>query len=121
MKPQQSMKELLAWDSQDIVDAVGRAVYEAVKPHKQRGESIVVWEDGQAKTLTADACTRCRIRPRCDLASNLKGGWALDQATPANLWRRSRSRLDLLKSLSRTQSAGSTFFGNTALGLLQAW
>ncbi len=54
MTGEKSMKELLGWDSQDMLDAVNRAVFEAVKRHKERGESIVIWEDGQVKTLPAD-------------------------------------------------------------------
>ena len=42
------------WTSQDIVDAVNRAVRAALKRHKERGESIVVWRDGQIVTLTAN-------------------------------------------------------------------
>jgi predicted ABC-type ATPase len=42
------------WTSQDIVDAVNRAVTAALKRHKERGESIVIWRDGKVVTLTAD-------------------------------------------------------------------
>jgi hypothetical protein len=42
------------WTSQDIVDAVNRAVTAALKRHKERGESIVIWRDGKIVTLTAD-------------------------------------------------------------------
>ncbi len=42
------------WTSQDIVDAVNRAVNAALRRHKERGESIVIWRDGKIVTLTAD-------------------------------------------------------------------
>ena len=42
------------WTSQDIVDAVNRAVTAALRRHKERGESIVIWRDGKIVTLTAD-------------------------------------------------------------------
>jgi predicted ABC-type ATPase len=35
------------WTSQDIEDAVNRAVAAAYKRHKERGESIVIWRDGK--------------------------------------------------------------------------
>ncbi len=46
--------EEVPWTVQDIVDAVNRAVTAALKRHKERGESIVIWRDGQIVTLTAD-------------------------------------------------------------------
>jgi len=39
------------WTSQDIVDAVNRAVTAALRRHKARGESIVIWRDGKIVTL----------------------------------------------------------------------
>ena len=42
------------WTVQDIVDAVNRAVTKAMRRHKERGESIVIWRDGRIVTLTAD-------------------------------------------------------------------
>jgi len=39
------------WTPQDIVDAVNRAVTAAIKRHKERGESIVIWRDGKIVTL----------------------------------------------------------------------
>ena len=42
------------WTVQDIVDAVNRAVTAALKRHKERGESVVIWRDGRIVTLTAD-------------------------------------------------------------------
>lgn len=39
------------WTVQDIVDAVNRAVTAALKRHKERGESVVVWRDGKIVTL----------------------------------------------------------------------
>lgn len=35
------------WTSQDIIDAVNRAVTAALKRHKERGESVVQWRDGK--------------------------------------------------------------------------
>ena len=35
------------FNPQDIIDAVNRAVTAAVKRHKERGESIVIWRDGK--------------------------------------------------------------------------
>lgn len=39
------------FDPEDIVDCVNRAVTAAYKRHKARGESIVIWRDGQIVTL----------------------------------------------------------------------
>jgi len=39
------------WTSQDIMDAINEAVTEALRRHKARGESIVVWRDGRIVTL----------------------------------------------------------------------
>jgi hypothetical protein len=39
------------WTAQDIEDAVNRAVTAALRRHKERGESVVVWRDGQIVTL----------------------------------------------------------------------
>lgn len=41
-------------DPQGIVESVNRAVTEAYKRHKTRGESIVIWRGGKIVTLTAD-------------------------------------------------------------------
>ena len=46
--------EEVPWTVQDIVDAVNRAVTAALKRHKERGESIVIWRDGKIVTLTAE-------------------------------------------------------------------
>lgn len=46
--------EKLSWTSHDILDAINVAVTEALRRHKERGESIVVWRDGKIVTLTAD-------------------------------------------------------------------
>lgn len=43
--------EEVSWTSRDILDAVDRAVTAALKRHKERGESIVVWRDGKIVTL----------------------------------------------------------------------
>lgn len=42
------------WDSEDLLEAVNRAVTAALKRHKERGESIVVWRDGRVVTLRPD-------------------------------------------------------------------
>jgi hypothetical protein len=39
------------WTSQDIIDAIDRAVRAALKRHKERGESVVVWRNGRIVTL----------------------------------------------------------------------
>ena len=39
------------WTSQDIMDAINEAVTEALRRHKARGESIVIWRDGRIVTL----------------------------------------------------------------------
>lgn len=43
--------EEVSWTSQDILDAVNRAVTAALKRDKERGESIVIWRDGKIVTL----------------------------------------------------------------------
>lgn len=39
------------FDPEDIVRAVNEAVTEALRRHKARGESIVIWRDGKIVTL----------------------------------------------------------------------
>jgi hypothetical protein len=39
------------WTSQDLEDAVNRAVKAALKRHKERGESVVMWIDGKIVTV----------------------------------------------------------------------
>lgn len=39
------------WTAKDIEDAVNRAVTAALKRHKERGESVVIWRDGEIVTL----------------------------------------------------------------------
>jgi predicted ABC-type ATPase len=39
------------FDPQDIVEAVNRAVTAALRRHKERGESVVIWRDGKIVTL----------------------------------------------------------------------
>jgi len=46
--------EQVPWTSQDILDAVNRAVTKALRRHKERGESIVIWRDGKIVTLKAE-------------------------------------------------------------------
>lgn len=41
----------LGWTSQDILDAVNKGVTEALRRHKARGESVVIWRDGKIVTL----------------------------------------------------------------------
>ncbi len=40
-------QEELGWNSDDILQAMNEAVTEALRRHKARGESIVVWRDGK--------------------------------------------------------------------------
>lgn len=52
MKPRVEEQQTAAeaeqtWTSQDIIDAIDRAVRAALKRHKERGESVVVWRDGK--------------------------------------------------------------------------
>lgn len=42
------------FDPEDILDAINRAVTEAFKRHKARGESIVIWRDGKIVELKAE-------------------------------------------------------------------
>jgi predicted ABC-type ATPase len=39
------------WTSDDVMDAINVAVTEALRRHKERGESIVIWRDGKVVTL----------------------------------------------------------------------
>lgn len=39
------------FDPEDIIDGVNRAVTAALKRHKERGESVVIWRDGKIVTL----------------------------------------------------------------------
>ena len=41
----------LGWTGQDIMDAINEAVTEALRRHKARGESVVVWRDGKIVEL----------------------------------------------------------------------
>jgi len=41
----------LGWTSQDILDAINEAVTEALRRHKARGESVVIWRDGKIVEL----------------------------------------------------------------------
>jgi len=43
-----------SWTSEDVLDAVNRAVTAALKRHKERGESIVQWRDGKIVTIRAE-------------------------------------------------------------------
>ena len=52
--PSDKEKPAVGWTAEDIMRAVNRAVYQALKRHKERGESIVIWRDGKVVTLTAD-------------------------------------------------------------------
>lgn len=42
------------FDPEDIMAGINRAVREALRRHKERGESIVVWRDGKIVTLGPD-------------------------------------------------------------------
>lgn len=52
--PSDKEKPAVGWTAEDITRAVNRAVYQALKRHKERGESIVVWRDEKVVTETAD-------------------------------------------------------------------
>lgn len=39
------------FDPEDTIEAVNRAVTAALKRHKARGESIVIWRDGKVVTV----------------------------------------------------------------------
>jgi predicted ABC-type ATPase len=41
----------LGWNSEDILQAMNVAVTEALRRHKARGESVVVWRDGKVVVL----------------------------------------------------------------------
>ena len=49
---------------EEIGDAMGRAVREALWRHKQLGESIVVWRDGQIVTVPPEEIEVERPEPR---------------------------------------------------------
>jgi hypothetical protein len=49
--PQAAATEQPSWTSHDILDAVNRAVTKALRRHKERGESIVIWRDGKVVTV----------------------------------------------------------------------
>jgi hypothetical protein len=48
----------------EIVEAMGRAVREAIWRHKQLGESIVVWRDGRIVTVPPEEIEVERPEPR---------------------------------------------------------
>jgi len=50
-EPRPAVAEEVSWTSQDILDAVNRAVTKALRRHKERGESVVIWRDGKIVTL----------------------------------------------------------------------
>jgi hypothetical protein len=41
-------------DGRVIDEAIRRGVHEALREHKRRGESIVVWKDGRVVTIAAE-------------------------------------------------------------------
>jgi predicted ABC-type ATPase len=41
----------VSWTSEDVLEAVNRAVTVALKRHKERGDSIVQWRDGKIETI----------------------------------------------------------------------
>jgi hypothetical protein len=43
--------ETQPWTVEEVTEAVNRAVTAALKRHKERGESVVVWRDGKIVTL----------------------------------------------------------------------
>jgi len=50
-QPQAAADPRKVFDADDIMDAVNRAVTEALRRHKERGESIVIWRDGKVVTV----------------------------------------------------------------------
>jgi hypothetical protein len=56
MKPRAEQQPVRAvaeklWTAEDLVKAINEAVTEALRRHKERGESIVIWRDGRIVTL----------------------------------------------------------------------
>ena len=49
--PVQAAHPEVTWTAQDIMDAINEAVTDALRHHKARGESIVIWRDGKIVTL----------------------------------------------------------------------
>jgi len=49
--PVQAAHPEVTWTAQDIMDAINEAVTDALRRHKARGESIVIWRDGKIVTL----------------------------------------------------------------------
>jgi len=49
--PIQAAHPEVTWTAQDIMDAINEAVTDALRRHKARGESIVIWRDGKIVTL----------------------------------------------------------------------
>ena len=41
-------------DTQRLLDAMDKAVHDALRKHKLLGQSIVVWEDGKVKIIPPD-------------------------------------------------------------------
>jgi hypothetical protein len=39
------------WTSEQVMEAINQAVAEALRRHKARGESVVVWRDGEVVWL----------------------------------------------------------------------
>ena len=54
-------------DGRAIERALRRAGREALRGHKRRGESIVVWKDGRVVTLTADEIQAIVTQRRAEL------------------------------------------------------
>jgi len=53
--PAEAVQEAgIGWTTDDIVAAMNEAVTEALRRHKARGESIVIWRDGKIVTLGPD-------------------------------------------------------------------
>jgi hypothetical protein len=50
----QTVPETPSWTSRDIMDAVNRAVTDALRRHKERGESIVIWREGKVVVVPPD-------------------------------------------------------------------
>jgi len=50
-QPVSVTEQELGWTAQDIANAMSEAVTEALRRHKARGESVVIWRDGKIVLL----------------------------------------------------------------------
>ena len=55
MKPEQNTLPRIDLDNDDQVDgAIKAAVWDTLRDHKRRGQSVVVWQDGKVVTLAPE-------------------------------------------------------------------